>query len=600
MGDTPSHGHTKLGQFASTAISGNDILSSTLYVSGIAAVFAGFLAPVVLLCVVLVLFFYRTVYREVVEALPVNGGAYNALLNGTSKIVASVAGVMTILSYIATVVISGKVAVEYLFKFIEEMVHQGGVESSINFPTLVIPATILVLFGFAMLVISGVKDSAKAASAIFIFHIFTLTSFTIIGAIFILSGGTNFIQSNLDYTQTIISANGGIVPTLFFAFSASLLGVSGFESSANFVEEQKKGVFRKTLRNMTLGVAIFNPLIAMVSLSLLPINSFGNGADIMNAKDFLIAEVAHSFGGLFLLGWVAINAFLVLCGAVLTGYVGVSGLANRMALDECLPSFLLSQNKRGSHPRIILAFFALCTSILLITGGNLLSLAGVYTISFLGVMSLFAFGNLILRQNRSDLKRPYKAPILLVFAALISTSAGLIGNSLLDFKNDVYFLIYFIPTILFVILYIYRRDISKSFMKIFSFIPPVRKALNNVYETSKNMTCVAFIHHSKRLFDILNYIEKNESGHNVTIVHCKNGDPDELDNIKSLIPCLQKAGAFENFNIQFEYIDEEFGVEAINKVSNKFGIKKNKIFIGSIHHHHNFDYDDLGGVRIVF
>lgn len=69
--------HKKLGQFASTAIAGNDILSSCLYVSGIAILFAGVFAPLVFLLIALVLFLYRFVYTEVVEALPLNGGAYN-------------------------------------------------------------------------------------------------------------------------------------------------------------------------------------------------------------------------------------------------------------------------------------------------------------------------------------------------------------------------------------------------------------------------------------------------------------------------------------------------------------------------------------------
>ena len=48
---------------------------------------------------------------------------------------------------------------------------------------------------------------------------------------------------------------------LFYGFSAGLLGISGFETSANFVEEQKPGVFPKTLRNMHVIVSFFNPLI---------------------------------------------------------------------------------------------------------------------------------------------------------------------------------------------------------------------------------------------------------------------------------------------------------------------------------------------------
>src|SRR5579872_246431 len=106
--------HARLGQWFATAICGNDILSSTFYVSGIAIVYAGVLAPIVLAVIGLVLFFYKAVYTEVVEALPTNGGAYNCLLNATTKNTAAVAGTTTILSYIATAVISGESAVTYL------------------------------------------------------------------------------------------------------------------------------------------------------------------------------------------------------------------------------------------------------------------------------------------------------------------------------------------------------------------------------------------------------------------------------------------------------------------------------------------------------
>merc|ERR550532_944622 len=45
---------------------------------------------------------------------------------------------------------------------------------------------------------------------------------------------------------------------VFLGFSKAMLGVSGFESSTNFVEEQKPGVFPKTLRNMWYAVSILN------------------------------------------------------------------------------------------------------------------------------------------------------------------------------------------------------------------------------------------------------------------------------------------------------------------------------------------------------
>ena len=108
-----SKGHRKgaLSQLAATAICGNDITSSCLYVSALAILYAGRLAPVALLIVAGVLFLFRSIYAEVVGALPLNGGAYNALLNTTSKFRASIAACLTILSYMATAVISASEAV---------------------------------------------------------------------------------------------------------------------------------------------------------------------------------------------------------------------------------------------------------------------------------------------------------------------------------------------------------------------------------------------------------------------------------------------------------------------------------------------------------
>ena len=155
------HGGTsekkRLGQWLATAICGNDITSSCLYVAAIATVYAGVLAPVVLLLVGGVLYLYKKVYTEVVEALPLNGGAYNCLLNSTSKSTASLAACMTILSYIATAVISAKTAVEYLHHLMPV------------FP--IIATTIGILAVFTLLAIMGITESAVVALMIFIFDL---------------------------------------------------------------------------------------------------------------------------------------------------------------------------------------------------------------------------------------------------------------------------------------------------------------------------------------------------------------------------------------------------------------------------------------------
>ena len=57
----------------------------------------------------------------------------------------------------------------------------------------------------------------------------------------------------------------GIAGAIYFGFSSALLGISGFESSSNYVENQKDGVFPKTLRNMWIAVTFINPSIAFLA-----------------------------------------------------------------------------------------------------------------------------------------------------------------------------------------------------------------------------------------------------------------------------------------------------------------------------------------------
>lgn len=576
--------HQKLNQWYATAISGNDILSSALYVSGIAAMFAGVFAPLVLACIALVLFLYKAVYTEVVEALPINGGAYNCLLNGTTKTIAATAGVMTILSYIATAVISAKVGTEYL-------------HTVVSIP--IIPATIGVLLFFAILVISGIKDSAKVALGIFILHISTLIGFLIMGMLFYLKGNSFFFQ-NIANTGKIITSQGGIWNTIYLAFSASLLGVSGFESSANFVEEQEQGVFRKTLRNMLIGVALFNPLISLVTLNSMPLGA------IISAKDFLLADAAKVIGGTAFQYIVVIDAFLVLSGAVLTAFVGVSGLIYRMSADACLPEFLTKQNEKGSYPRIVITFFLLCSSILLVTKGNLLSLAGVYTIAFLGVMTFFALGNLILKETRTELKRTYHAPFLFVVIALIATSMGILGNIRIDINNLTFFEIYFIPAFTLVLFIIYQDYILKWAIRISKPVPAIHTYLINRFSDLVDGKFIVFVRHISRLYHALEYINKNETGWNVTIVHCQcdtvcgENREEHLAELQNTIDHLKRAGVFPHLQINLKLVDVPFGPEVIQELSQEMKIHKNRMFIGSIHHHHPYEYAELGGVRIIF
>lgn len=231
MDDSLNPHQKKLSQLAATAICGNDITSSCLYVSALCIMYAGQYAFIALLIVGLVLFFFRKIYGEAVGALPLNGGAYNILLNTTTKGNASLAACLTILSYMATAVLSASEAMHYLHSV---------------FPFIpVIIATMAILTIFLFLTIGGISESATVSIVIFIIHLCVLLLLIGSGIYYVIVNGIDLAKINFHSPlKTSIST------AIFLGFSTAMLGITGFETSANFIEEQQPGVFPKTLKNM--------------------------------------------------------------------------------------------------------------------------------------------------------------------------------------------------------------------------------------------------------------------------------------------------------------------------------------------------------------
>ncbi len=84
-------------------------------------------------------------------------------------------------------------------------------------------------------------------------------------------------------------------------------------------------------------------------------------------QNTLLSHLGLVAGGEWLAWLISVDAILVLSGATLTSYVGVTGLVERMTLDRCLPRFLLKKGRRKTPHRIIVLFFLLSVSVLLIT-----------------------------------------------------------------------------------------------------------------------------------------------------------------------------------------------------------------------------------------
>ncbi|GLE04340.1 hypothetical protein PINS_up013255 [Pythium insidiosum] len=252
-----------------------------------------------------------------------------------------------------------------------------------------------------------------------------------------------------------------------------MLGITGFETSAQFVEEQQPGVFRKTLRNMWAFASVFNTSLSILSLGVLPMDV------VYSHPDTVLAEMGRAAAGRWLSAWIAYDAFGVLSGAVLTSYVGITGLCRRLASDRVLPAFLLKTNKwRGTNHVIILLYFVIASSFVIIRKGDNAIMGGVYAYSFLSLMSLFAIGCMILKAKRAEIPRDIHAPWWTCIFGLIFVVLGMLGNLLGDPKVLTTFSLYFIIVVLIMMAMLDRVTILKAMLAFLAkyFPSPAAKA----------------------------------------------------------------------------------------------------------------------------
>jgi amino acid transporter len=579
----PSHSNTKkLSQLASTAICGNDITSSVLYVSALCIVYAGQYAFIALLIVGVVLFFFRKIYGEAVGALPLNGGAYNILLNTTSKGNASLAACLTILSYMATAVLSASEAMHYLHSVFP------------YFPVII--ATMVILTIFLFLTIGGISESANVSIIIFIIHLSVLL--ILIGSCiyYVIVNGLSLASINFHSPlKTSIST------AIFLGFSVAMLGITGFETSANFIEEQQPGVFPKTLKNMWILVTVINPVIALLAVCIIPLDFVpGHEAAFLS---FMGTETAGSWLALI----VSLDAALVLSGAVLTAFIGVNGLMKRMTLDRIFPQALLKENKRGSSPRILILFYILCFSILFITEGQLAPLAGVYTISFLSVMAFFGFGNLLLKIKRAKLPRPeYAAPSIVIFG-ISGVLIALYGNIKLHPDYLVVFLQYFVPAILIIMAFL-KRKVVIHYLLIYAnsvFDKIQRASVFSRFHLTKEMRKLnrqPFVYFTKGddisiLNKVIIYVKENEITQKLKIVTVLQKQEQLNETFVRDFEALDRA--YPDIKIEYIQIPGVFGPQIIDKLSKEWNIPHNFMFIGSPSDRFPHRLQDLGGVRLI-
>ncbi|KAG2502344.1 hypothetical protein JM16_009703, partial [Phytophthora kernoviae] len=446
----------KLGEWTSTSISGNAILSSVLFSAGQTIAKAGKLAPVTQFFVVVVVYCLRWVFEEVMSAVPLNGGFYTAMLNSASKKVAATAAVFT--------------------------------------------------------------------------------------------------QSS------------NVFMALFLGYGTAMLGVTGFESSSQYVEEQAAGMFPKTLRNMWALSSTFNVAYSFLALAVVPLDT------IIANQSTLLSYMGRLSGGRWLEILVAIDAFGVLAGAVLTAFVGINGLFQRLAIDRVLPSILLRTNScRGTNHFIILSFFIVTASLVFILDAQVNVLSGVFALAFLTVLASFTVACLLLKVCREEIPRARSTSWTNMIFCLCMLALGILANAFSDMKALAYFVIYF--TVFFSVVLLMLTRFSRGQ----GFVGSVMVA--KTIETIKNTPVVFFCKAANlpKINEAVSYVMQNEHTYCLRLVHVCEPDapvPREFEDVVNLFDHI-----YPLIKIDFIAVTGVFDPAMVQWLSKSMAVPVNMMFM---------------------
>mmetsp|Transcript_30653 Transcript_30653/g.60133 ORF Transcript_30653/g.60133 Transcript_30653/m.60133 type:complete len:729 (+) Transcript_30653:58-2244(+) len=576
--------HAILGEFTSTAICGNDITSSCFYVTGAMAHAAGIWAPFGAIIAAVTLWLFRWVYTEAVTALPFNGGIYNILLNTlASKRAAALVATLTMLSYIATAVVSALSAGSYF----ATLVPVGNIYTAIC----------LIIF-FCILKLIGIKESGAVAAGMFAFHLCTMVILMIVSFISICrpKGILPFedVRENVVANFQFTGGMATFSERLFLGFSKAMLGVSGFESSANFVEEQKPGVFPKTLRNMWYAVTILNLTFILECV-------FATKLEEIKNLDAALAILAEKSGGAWLKFIVSVDAVVVLAASILTSYVGFGGLVSRMSGDRCLPSIFQRNDKIAT-----ILFMCVCVSWVVVEKGESEHLAACYSVAFLTVMGLFALGLIVLQSQRPKLPRDMKNNVCIPITAFGLVVIAL-GNALFSNASVMPFLFSYLFVLnLLMLLFLYRLKLlgvlevmlARPECRCFSGV--LQRVISCKHEIQQESSVVYFSKTANicRLNECIQYVIENEDANHCRVVHSYK---DEETIPRQLVYYAQILDAtYPSIKLDVVFVKAAFGPPLIDFLSSEWGVPPNLMFITCpASEEAGKRIEDLRGVRVI-
>jgi len=116
-----------------------------------------------------------------------------------------------------------------------------------------------------------------------------------------------------------------------------------------------------------------------------------------------------------------------------------------------------------------------------------------------------------------------------------------------------------------------------------------------------NIRVVLFIRGGRlnRLAKAFEYIAKNESSRNITVVRLyQHLNEVEEEETKKSLKIMEEL--YPDFKVSYISREGVFGPAVVEAISQELKVPKNNIFIGAPEQKHRFSIEELGGVRVIF
>src|SRR5436305_2038491 len=428
----------------------SDLGSSAYYVAGDAGKVVGKSAPWFILAVMLFANCVRGLYIESTSMF-VRGGVYRVVRRAMGAKLAKFSVSALLFDYILTGPLSSVVAGQYLAGFIHDIAHYAG-HPLLWFPDNLFAAAfgIVVALYFWRKNIQGLHESSGKALQIMAVTTVMVVILIIWCTATLWHSPASLPPSPLKYGITLDHESLGWLRglkdtwlthlTLFIllvGFGHSVLAMSGEETLAQVNREiahPKLKNLKKAAVVIGIYALLFTALTSFFAVMIIPDarrpEYFGN----------LIGGIAmHLWGPLWARlifhGFVVLVGVLILSGAHNTSIVGANGVLNRVAEDGVLTEAFQKPHPRfGTSYRIINLVVGLQLFTIILTRGNVFTLAGLYAFGVIWSFAMMSLAVLVLRHKEPG-GRLWKVPgnlhigkreipigVILVSAVLFTTA----------------------------------------------------------------------------------------------------------------------------------------------------------------------------------